>query len=46
MFHPGFVCYGIPVRSDEYIRHILGKKVSEVRGEVDRVNDVLDPEDS
>ena len=37
----GFVCYGIPVGTSEYVKHQLCDKVQEVRSEVDRVKDVL-----
>ena len=26
-FHPGFICYGVPVGSDRYVRYMLGEKV-------------------
>ena len=37
----GFLCYGIPVGTSEYVKHQLCDKVQEVRSEVDRVKDVL-----
>ena len=40
-FFPGMVVYGIPVGSDTYVRHMLGKLVDEVAGEVNRVKEVL-----
>ena len=36
-FEPGFVCYGIPVGTTEYVKHMLGDKVTELQGEVNRV---------
>ena len=37
VFCPGFVCYGIPVGSDGYVRHMLKEKVREVQEEMDKV---------
>ena len=41
----GFVCYGIPVGTTEYVKHMLGDKVAELQGEVNRVKEVLGEED-
>jgi hypothetical protein len=43
---PGLVCYGIPVGTSEYVKHLLWEKVQDVKIEVDRVKDVLGEEDS
>ena len=43
---PGFLCYGIPVGTKEYCKHMLMKKVHEVREEVDKVKKVLGENDS
>ena len=45
VFRPGFLCYGIPVGDDKYIRFMLEEKVKEVKNEVDLVKDLLGPED-
>ena len=42
----GFVCYGIPVGTSEYVKHMLGEKVNELQEEVDRVREVLGEEDA
>ena len=42
----GFVCYGIPVGTSEYVKHQLWEKVQDVKSEVDRVKEVLGEEDS
>ena len=34
IFRPGFICYGIPVGSDEFVRYMLKEKVEEVKKEV------------
>ena len=41
----GFVCYGIPVGTIEYVKQMLSEKVQEVKGEVNRVKEVLGEED-
>ena len=46
VWHPGFLCYGIPVGTRQYCQHMLMEKVNEVRGEVDRVKQVLGEDDS
>ena len=45
VFRPGYLCYGIPVGANEYVRHMLGEKVREVKEEVDRVKEVLSQDD-
>ena len=30
VFEPGFVCYGVPIGSDNYVLHMMNKKVEEV----------------
>ena len=41
----GFLCYGIPVGTSDYVKHMLSEKVQEVREEVYRVKEVLGEED-
>ena len=43
-FQPGFILYGIPVGTPEYVQHHLSLKVQEVAGEVEQVVDVLEGE--
>ena len=40
-FAPGFVCYGIPVGSKEYVSHMLKEKAEEVASEVEEISDIL-----
>ena len=30
VFEPGFVCYGVPVGTDNYVHHMMNMKVEEV----------------
>ena len=30
VFEPGFICYGIPVGTDNYVQHMMNKKVDRV----------------
>ena len=41
LFCPGFICYGIPVGSDSFVRHMLDVKVEEIKRDVERVKEVL-----
>jgi hypothetical protein len=43
-FQPGFICYGIPVGSREYVRHHLHLKVLDVAREVGEVLEALEGE--
>ena len=43
-FRPGFICYGIPVGTREYVRHHLSLKVQEVAREVEEVLSTLEGE--
>ena len=45
-WHAGFMCYGIPVGSKEYVKHMLGSKVEDVKDEIQRVKSVLGTQDS
>ena len=29
-FEPGFICYGVPVGTDNYVNHMMNRKVDEV----------------
>ena len=40
-FQPGFICYGIPVGSDAYVRHTLCDKARKVERDVTKVVDTL-----
>ena len=40
-FAPGFVCYGIPVGSPQYVNHELKKKAEEVVNEVEEITEIL-----
>ena len=43
-FLPGFMCYGIPIGSQEYVRHQLSLKVHEIAKEVQETVKVLEGE--
>ena len=38
----GFMCYGVAIGSPEYVEYILGEKVEELRGDVDKVMALLE----
>ena len=38
---PGFVCYGIPIGSKEYVHYKLQEKAEEVAKEVEEISDIL-----
>ena len=40
-FHPGFMCYGIPIGSNEFVRHMLMEKVREISKSADMACQVL-----
>ena len=40
-FAPGFICYGIPIGSPEYVNHMLKIKAQEVVQEVEEITDIL-----
>ena len=40
-FAPGFLCYGIPVGSPEYVSHMLEEKAQEVVSEVEEITEIL-----
>ena len=33
-FLPGYMCYGVPVGSREYVRHVLNEKVEQAQAQV------------
>ena len=41
-FLPGFMCYGIPIDNQAYVKHQLSLKVQEVAREVEEIVKVLD----
>ena len=43
-FHPGFLCYGVPVGSDAYVRHMLDKKIDEIAEDAKKSFDTLEEE--
>ena len=43
-FHPGFICVGAPIGSDEYVKETMKVKVEELRVEVEKVMEVLGEE--
>ena len=43
-FLPGYMCYGIPIGSPEYVKHQLSLKVQEVAKEVGEIVKVLEGE--
>ena len=40
-FLPGFICYGVPVGCDAYVRHMLNEKVEEVAMKAEKAVKVL-----
>ena len=40
-FAPGFLCYGIPIGSPEYVSHMLEAKAQEVVCEVEEITEIL-----
>ena len=40
-FAPGFVCYGIPIGSSEYVSTMLEAKAEEVVQEVEEITEIL-----
>ena len=40
-FAPGFLCYGIPIGSPEYVSHMLEEKAQEVVREVEEITEIL-----
>ena len=36
-FQPGFICYGVPIGTDTYVKEMLGKKINEIEGEADKI---------
>ena len=40
-FAPGFVCYGIPIGTADYVGHMLEKKAEEVVQEVEEISGIL-----
>ena len=40
-FAPGFLCYGIPIGSTEYVKHMLESKAQEVVREVEEITEIL-----
>ena len=43
-WEPDFICYGIAVGTDNYVRHKLQEKVKEVKEVVKAVRGVLEPQ--
>ena len=43
-WEPGMICYGVPIGSDTYVRHMLNLKVTEVEQEVEAITSVLEEE--
>ena len=41
-FHPGFLCYGVPMGSDEYVVSMLDLKLDELEEEVKKILTVLE----
>ena len=39
---PGFQCYGVAIGSQDYVQHMLGEKVAELRRDVDKVMELLE----
>ena len=43
-FMPGFLCYGVPVGSNEYVRHVLEEKVEQIAVQAEKAVKVLEGE--
>ena len=43
-FHPGMICYGVPIGSDEYVKHMLDVKVSELETQAHTMCELLGQE--
>ena len=41
-FYPGFLCYGVPVGSDDYVVKMLDHKLDELEKEVEMIGSVLE----
>ena len=41
-FQPGFLCYGVPVGTDEYVLNMLDSKISELEEEVENMCSTLE----
>ena len=41
-FHPGFLCYGVPVGSDDYVVKMLDHKLDELEKEAETIGSVLE----
>ena len=41
-FYPGFLCYGVPVGSDDYVVKMLDHKLDELEKEVETIGSVLE----
>ena len=40
-FEPGFLCYGVPVGADKYVKHVLQEKVEEIASCARKAADLL-----
>ena len=43
-FLPGYMCYGVPVGSREYVRHVLNEKVEQIAEQAEKAVKVLEGE--
>ena len=41
-FQPGFLCYGVPIGTDEYVTAMLDLKMNELEDEVEKIYNVLE----
>ena len=41
IFHPGFLCYGVPVGSDDYVLKMVDRKMDELEKETEMIGSVL-----
>ena len=41
VFERGFLCYGVPIGSDTYVKHILHQKAEEIAAGAERASEVL-----
>ena len=41
-FQPGFICYGVPIGMDIYVKEMLFKKISEIEEEAEKICETLE----
>lgn len=44
VWNAGMICYGIPIGSDSYVKHMLSKKVDEISNQAECISTILEEE--